>query len=152
MPGRTYRNETLDARHSPVFHQIEGLAVDHGITFGDLAGTLEAFTQRVLRRRALKSRFCSRLLPVHRAVGRVRGQLRLLRRRGLPGLLEDRDGSSSAAAAWSTRTCSSRSASTPRSTPGFAFGFGLERMPMLRYGVEPIKTFFDNDIRFLTQY
>ena len=42
-PGRTYRNETLDARHSPVFHQIEGLAVDRGITLGDLFGTIETF-------------------------------------------------------------------------------------------------------------
>ena len=42
-PGRAYRNETLDARHSPVFHQIEGLAVDRGITLGDLLGTIEAF-------------------------------------------------------------------------------------------------------------
>ena len=45
MPGRCYRRDTLDARHSPVFHQIEGLAVDEGITFGDLAGTIDAFTR-----------------------------------------------------------------------------------------------------------
>ena len=56
------------------------------------------------------------------------------------------------AAAWSTPTCSTRVGIDPEEYSGFAFGFGLERMTMLRYGVEPIKTFFDNDIRFLTQY
>ena len=89
MPGRTYRNETLDARHSPVFHQIEGLAVDHGITFGDLAGTLEAFTSAYFGKK-LKSRLHPVLLPVHGAVGRVRDHVRVLRRRGLSRLLEDR--------------------------------------------------------------
>ena len=50
-PGRTYRNETLDARHSPVFHQIEALAVDRGITLADLFGTIETFVRRAVRRR-----------------------------------------------------------------------------------------------------
>ena len=45
-----------------------------------------------------------------------------------------------------------RRASTPRSTPGFAFGFGLERIAMIRYGIDEIKTFFDDDVRFLAQY
>ena len=62
MPGRTYRNETLDARHSPVFHQIEGLAVDRGITFGDLAGTLEAFTSAYFGKK-LKSRLLPSFFP-----------------------------------------------------------------------------------------
>src|SRR3954470_10149131 len=58
MPGRTYRNETVDARHSAVFHQIEGLAVDRGLTFGDLAGTLETFTSAYFGKKVT-----SRLLP-----------------------------------------------------------------------------------------
>ena len=60
-----------------------------------------------------------------------------------------RAGSSSAAAGWSTPTCSGPSATTPRRYTGFAFGFGLERMAMVRYGVEHIKSFFENDVRFL---
>jgi len=89
MPGRTYRNETLDARHSPVFHQIEGLAVDRGITFGDLAGTIEAFTSAYFRTH-VPTRLCrpssrSPSRPAEFAVGCV-----FCEGAGLPGLLEHR--------------------------------------------------------------
>ena len=74
MPGRCYRRDTPDARHLPVFHQIEGLVVDHGITFADLAGTHRGVHHRLLRR-GHPLAASSRLLPFHRAVGRVRGDL-----------------------------------------------------------------------------
>ncbi len=89
MPGRCYRRDTPDARHLPVFHQIEGLVVDRGITFADLAGTIEVFTDGLLRPgHPLPP--APGLLPLHRAVGRVRGHLHHLPRRGLPDLLADR--------------------------------------------------------------
>jgi phenylalanyl-tRNA synthetase alpha chain len=150
MPGRTYRNETLDARHSPVFHQIEGLAVDEGITFGDLAGTLEAFTSAYFGK-ALKSRLIPSFFPFTEPSAEF----------SITCVFCDGAG---------CRVCSKSGwielggcgmvdpnvfhavGIDPERYSGFAFGFGLERMPMLRYGVEPIKTFFDNDIRFLTQY
>jgi phenylalanyl-tRNA synthetase alpha chain len=150
MPGRTYRNETLDARHSPVFHQIEGLAVDEGITFGDLAGTLEAFTSAYFGK-TLKSRLIPSFFPFTEPSAEF----------SITCVFCDGAG---------CRVCSKTGwielggcgmvdpnvfhavGIDPERYSGFAFGFGLERMPMLRYGVEPIKTFFDNDIRFLTQY
>jgi phenylalanyl-tRNA synthetase alpha chain len=150
MPGRTYRNETLDARHSPVFHQIEGLAVDRGITFGDLAGTLEAFTSAYFGRR-VKSRLLPSFFPFTEPSAEFSFSCVFC------------DGAG-------CRVCSKTGwielggcgmvdpnvflavGIDPEEYTGFAFGFGLERMVMLRYGVEPIKTFFDNDIRFLTQY
>jgi len=150
MPGRTYRNETLDARHSPVFHQIEGLAVDEGITFGDLAGTLEAFTSAYFGKQ-LKSRLIPSFFPFTEPSAEF----------SITCVFCDGAG---------CRVCSKTGwielggcgmvdpnvfhavGIDPERYSGFAFGFGLERMPMLRYGVEPIKTFFDNDIRFLTQY
>ncbi len=150
MPGRTYRNETLDARHSPVFHQIEGLAVDRGITFGDLAGTLEAFTSAYFGKR-LKSRLIPSYFPFTEPSAEF----------SITCVFCDGAG---------CRVCSKTGwielggcgmvdpnvfvavGIDPEEYTGFAFGFGLERMPMLRYGVEPIKTFFDNDIRFLSQY
>ena len=89
MPGRCYRRDTPDARHLPVFHQIEGLVVDQGITFADLAGTIEMFTTRLLRP-GHPLAAAPRLLPLHRAVGRVRGHLHHLPRRGVPDLLADR--------------------------------------------------------------
>jgi phenylalanyl-tRNA synthetase alpha chain len=150
IPGRTYRNETLDARHSPVFHQIEGLVVDRGITFGDLAGTLEAFTSAYFGK-ALKSRLLPSFFPFTEPSAEF----------AITCVFCDGEG---------CRVCSKTGwielggcgmvdpnvftavGIDPEEYTGFAFGFGLERMPMLRYGVEPIKTFFDNDIRFLTQY
>jgi phenylalanyl-tRNA synthetase alpha chain len=150
MPGRTYRNETLDARHSPVFHQIEGLAVDQGITFGDLAGTLEAFTSAYFGKE-LKSRLLPSFFPFTEPSAEF----------AITCVFCDGAG---------CRVCSKTGwielggcgmvdpnvfravGIDPEVYSGFAFGFGLERMPMLRYGVEPIKTFFDNDIRFLTKY
>ncbi len=89
MPGRTYRRDTADASHMPVFHQIEGLVVDRGITLGDLAGTLEAFTSAYFGG-SIHSRLRPVVLPVHRALGRVRHQLPGVRGRGLSHVRPDR--------------------------------------------------------------
>jgi phenylalanyl-tRNA synthetase alpha chain len=150
IPGRTYRNETLDARHSPVFHQIEGLAVDRGLHFGHLAGTLEAFTSAYFGKE-LKSRLLPSFFPFTEPSAEF----------AITCVFCDGAG---------CRVCSHTGwielggcgmvdpnvfravGIDPEEYSGFAFGFGLERMPMLRYGVEPIRTFFDNDIRFLAQY
>jgi phenylalanyl-tRNA synthetase alpha chain len=149
-PGRAYRNETLDARHSPVFHQIEGLAVDRGITFGDLAGTLEAFTSdyfgEAVTARLLPSyfpftepsaEFAVSCVFCHGEGCRVCSQTGWIELGGC-GMVDP--------------NVLSAAGLDPEEVSGFAFGFGLERMAMIRYGVEPIKTFFDNDVRFLEQY
>ena len=150
MPGRTYRNETVDARHSAVFHQIEGLAVDRGLTFGDLAGTLESFVSAYFGKQ-LKSRLLPSFFPFTEPSAEF----------AITCVFCDGSG---------CRVCSNTGwielggcgmidpnvflavGIDPEIYTGFAFGFGLERMPMLRYGVEPIKTFFDNDVRFLSRY
>jgi len=150
MPGRCYRRDTLDARHSPVFHQIEGLVVDGGITFGDLAGTIDAFT-----RAYFGPGHTSRLRPSYFpftepsaefevtcfvcdgagcSVCSKTGWLEL----GGCGMV---DPNVFQAVGYDAETYT-----------GFAFGFGLERMAMVRYGVEHIKSFFENDIRFLKQF
>jgi len=74
MPGKCYRRDTPDARHIPTFHQIEGLVVDRGISFADLAGTIETFTTAYFRSRHPQPT-APLLLPVHRALGRVRGHV-----------------------------------------------------------------------------
>ena len=150
IPGRTYRNETVDARHSAVFHQIEGLAVDRGLTFGDLAGTLETFTSAYFGKQ-VKSRLLPSFFPFTEPSAEF----------AITCVFCDGSG---------CRVCSHTGwielggcgmvdpnvflavGIDPEEYTGFAFGFGLERMPMLRYGVEPIKTFFDNDDRFLSRY
>jgi len=150
MPGRVYRNEAPSPRNSSVFHQIEGLAVDRGITFGDLAGTMQAFTTAYFGEGVQ-----SRLLPSYFPVTEPSAEY---------GVSCPFCGGSGC------RVCSHTGwielggcgmidpnvlrnvGVDPEEYSGFAFGFGIERMPMIKYGVQPIKTFFDDDVRFLEQY
>ena len=150
MPGRCYRRDTLDARHSPVFHQIEGLAVDRDITFGDLAGTIDAFTRAYFgpghTARLRPSYFpftepsaefevtCFACDGAGCSVCSKTGWIEL----GGCGMV---DPNVFAAVGYD-----------PEEVSGFAFGFGLERMAMQRYGVDHIKAFFENDVRFLCQF
>jgi phenylalanyl-tRNA synthetase alpha chain len=150
IPGRTYRNETLDARHSPVFHQIEGLAVDRGITFGDLAGTLEAFTSAYFGKQ-LKSRLLPSFFPFTEPSAEF--AFTCVFCDGVGCRVCSKTGWVELGGCGMVDPNVFRAVGIdPEEYSGFAFGFGLERMAMIRYGVEPIKTFFDNDIRFLTQY
>jgi phenylalanyl-tRNA synthetase alpha chain len=150
-PGRTYRNETLDARHSPVFHQIEALAVDRGITLADLFGTIETFVRRLFADDRIRTRFRPDFFPytepsAELAVScifcdgagcRVCSQSGWIELGGCgmvdPNVLEG-------------------VGVDAEEYTGFAFGFGLERIAMIRYGIDEIKTFFDGDVRFLAQY
>jgi phenylalanyl-tRNA synthetase alpha chain len=149
-PGRTYRNETLDARHSPVFHQIECLAVDRDLTLADLFGTIEAFVKQVFDE-SVRTRFRSDFFPytepsAELAVScifcggsgcRVCTQSGWIELGGC-GMV---DPNVFVAVGYD-----------PEEWQGFAFGFGLERIAMIRYGIDEIRTFFDGDVRFLAQY
>jgi phenylalanyl-tRNA synthetase alpha chain len=150
-PGRTYRNETLDARHSPVFHQMECLAVDRGITMADLFGTIETFARRLFDDETIRTRFRSDYFPYtepsaelavscvfcHGAGCRVCSHTGWIELGGCgmvdPNVFE-------------------AVGIDPEEWQGFAFGFGLERLAMIRYGIDEIRTFVDNDVRFLEQY
>ena len=106
-PGRVFRTDEYDATHSPMFHQVEGLVVDEGITMAHLKGTLDHFASPALRRRHHHA-VPAVVLPLHRAVRRGRRELlRVPRRRHRPRAapVAARAGSSGAAAAWSTRAC-----------------------------------------------
>jgi phenylalanyl-tRNA synthetase alpha chain len=150
-PGRTYRNETLDARHSPVFHQIEALAVDRGITLADLFGTIETFVRRLFDDERIRTRFRPDFFPytepsAELAVScifcggegcRVCSQSGWIELGGC-GMVDP--------------TVLQGVGIDPEVYTGFAFGFGLERIAMVRYDIDEIKTFFDGDVRFLAQY
>jgi phenylalanyl-tRNA synthetase alpha chain len=150
MPGRCYRRDTLDARHSPVFHQIEGLVVDDGITFGDLAGTIDAFT-----RAYFGPGHTSRLRPSYFPFTEPSAEFEVT------CFVCDGAGCSVCSkTGWlELGGCGMVDPNVFRAVgydseryTGFAFGFGLERMAMVRYGVEHIKSFFENDVRFLKQF
>jgi phenylalanyl-tRNA synthetase alpha chain len=150
-PGRTYRNESLDARHSPVFHQIECLAVDHDITLADLFGTIEVFVKQLFDDETIRTRFRSDYFPYTEPSAELAVSCVFCRGEGC-------------------RVCSQTGwielggcgmvdpnvfeavGYDPEEWQGFAFGFGLERIAMIRYGIDEIRRFFDNDIRFLNQY
>ena len=148
-PGRVYRNDN-DLRHSPMFHQVEGLAVAEGITVGHLKGTLLAFLRRLFAPRHGDPP-AAELLPLHRALGRGGRHLPDLQGHGLRRLLGHRlDGDPRlrhGRPAGARRTA----ASTPTVYSGFAFGMGLDRVAMNRYGIPNIRLLFENDERLLRQ-
>ena len=160
VPGKVYRRDS-DATHSPMFHQVEGLAIGEGITLADLQGTLRGDAAGDLRRRAAR-RGCGRTSspspspassstsPASTATGPARWPAASAATSARASA-----GSRSAAPAWSTPTCSassSRDGYDPERVQGFAFGMGVERIAMLRHGVPDLRRFFDNDVRVLEQF
>ena len=142
-PGRTYRVDS-DATHSPMFHQVEGLWIAEDISFADLKGVYLNFVQGVLRDRRSAGALPSILLPVHRAVGRDRHRVRQRSAEGpLAGSVRRRPGAPDGGA---------QHRLDPERYIGFAFGSGLERLTMLRYGINDLRLFYEGDLRFLKQF
>ncbi|MBU0478614.1 phenylalanine--tRNA ligase subunit alpha [bacterium] len=149
-PGRCFRRDATDATHSPIFHQVEGLAVDTNITFGDLKGVLEVFARQLFGRQT-KIRFRPDFFPFTEP---------------------------SAEYAFSCVNCKGKGCRICKNTgwleiggagmvdpevfkmvhydaekySGFAFGMGIERIAMIKYHIHDIRMFFENDLRFLRQF
>ena len=140
-PGRVYRRDTADATHLPVFHQIEGLVIDRGITMGDLAGTIEEFTKAYFGGE-IDEPAAPVVLPVHRAVGRVR-HLRSRTARG---------SSSGGCGMVHPNVLRARAVSTPRSGPASPSGSASTGWPRSATRVDDLREFVTNDIRFLEQF
>jgi phenylalanyl-tRNA synthetase alpha chain len=139
MPGRVFRSDTADATHMPVFHQIEGLVVDRGITFADLAGTIDAFTKAYFG-----GDFTSRLRPSYFPFTEPSAEFDIQRPDGTWLEL----GGSGMVHPNVLRNCGI----DPDEWQGFAFGFGIDRLVAARHGVDDLRDLFTNDIRFLTQF
>ena len=149
-PGAVYRSDSVDATHSPVFHQVEGLVVDKNISMADLKGTLEMFAKKCLGENT-KIRFRPHHFPFTEPsaeadvscfvcggkgckVCKGEGWIELLGCGEVhPNVL---------------RNCGI----DPDIYSGFAFGFGVERIAMAKYGIEDMRLLFENDIRFLKQF
>ena len=137
-PGRVYRVDS-DATHSPMFHQIEGLWIDEHITFADLKGVLADFFRRFFERDDLKVRFRPSFFPFTEPSAEIdmsfgdgwleTGGCGMVH----PNVLRNVD-------------------IDPERYQGFAFGLGPDRLTMLRYGVNDLRLFFENDLRFLKQF
>ena len=149
-PGRVYRNENINARKNNFFHQIEGLYVDKNITFGDLKGVLNEFI-RIYFGASRPTRFRSSFFPFTEPSAEVDVQCIMCGGKGC-------------------KTCSGTGwleilgagmvdpnvlrgvGIDPEIYTGFAFGMGVERLAMLKYAIDDIRLFFNNDVRFLKQF
>ena len=148
-PGRVYRRDA-DITHSPVFHQVEGLAVDRGISMGDLKGTLELFARELFGPDS-RIRFRPSFFPFTEPSAEVDvlcflckgGGCRVCKASGWLEIL----GSGMV----HPRILQAMGYDTEEVT-GWAFGMGVERVAMLRYGIDDIRLFFENDLRFLSQF
>jgi len=149
-PGRAFRRDTLDARHSPVFHQIEGLAVDQGITLGDLLGTVEAFIHALFGS-DIQTRFLPSFFPFTEPS--VEFAMSCVFCRGAGCTVCSRTGwVELGGAGMVDPSVFAAVGIDPEVYTGFAFGFGIDRVVQLLYGVDHIKNLWDGDVRFARQF
>ncbi len=155
-PGKVHRNDAPDATHSPIFHQIEGLAVDTNITFCDLKGTLD-HAMKALFGSNVKTRFYPSFFPFTEPSADVQISCIFCDGKGV------RDGApcrNCKASGWiELLGCGMVDPNVygfvdydPAKVSGFAFGMGVERIAILKYGVDDIQMFFSGDVRFLEQF
>lgn len=149
-PGRVYRRDS-DLTHSPMFHQVEGLLVDEDVAFSDLKGILNQFLKAFFDQEDLKTRFRPSYFPFTEPSAEV--DIRCVmcggqgcRICGQSGWLEVMG-----CGMVHPQVFAHVGVDSERST-GYAFGLGVERLAMLRYGVNDLRLFFDNDLRFLRQF
>lgn len=148
-PGRVYRRDALDASHSPMFIQLEGMIIDKGITFGDLKGILTIFAQKMFgkdRRIRLRPSFFPFTEPsaeVDVSCSCGGKGCRVCKGTGWVEIL----GSGSV-----NPEVLRMSKYDPEEMSGFAFGMGIERITMLKYDINDIRVFYENDLRFLSQF
>ncbi|MGA9121136.1 MAG: phenylalanine--tRNA ligase subunit alpha [Bacteroidota bacterium] len=150
MPGKVYRNEAINARSYCMFHQVEGLCVDKGVTFSDLKGTLISFIKQYYGS-SLKYRFRPTFFPFTEPSADIyitcficggKG-CRMCKQLGWLEIL----------GCGMVHPNVFRSVGyDPEVYTGYAFGMGIERIAILRYGIDDIRLFFENDVRFLSQF
>ena len=149
-PGRVYRADEADATHSPVFHQMEGLVIDEGVTMGDLKGTLDAFAARLFGE-GVTTRFRPSFFPFTEPSAEVdltcascHGKgCRMCKGTGWIEVL--------GAGMVNPKVLDMCGIDSKRYT-GFAFGMGLERIALLKYNIPNLRLMYENDLRFLAQF
>jgi phenylalanyl-tRNA synthetase alpha chain len=144
VPGRVYRRDNADATHNPTFHQIEGLYVDKGVTVGDLKGTV-AFVFRELMGSDVKIRFRPHYFSYTEPSYEIDFTNALVKKMG-------KDWLEIAGCGMVHPQVFENVGYDPAVWTGWAFGFGIERIAMLRYGINDIRLFYENDVRFLKQF
>ena len=149
-PGRVYRADPADATHSPIFHQLEGLVVDRGITMGDLKGILELFAKRMFGD-GTKIRFRPHHFPFTEPSAEVDVSCFVCGGKGCR-LCKGEGWIEILGAGMVHPFVLSNCGIDPNEYSGFAFGMGIERITMARLGVDDLRLFYENDVRFLHQF
>ena len=149
-PGRVYRRDDYDATHSPMFTQVEGLVIDRGISLADLKGTLELFLHKIFNP-DVGVRFRPSFFPFTEPSAEVDISCVMCHGKGCrvckgTGWLEI------LGAGMVHPHVLEMSGYDPQQVSGFAFGLGVERIAMLSYGIDDLRLFYDNDLRFLRQF
>lgn len=149
-PGRVYRSDAMDATHSPLFHQMEGLVVDRGVTMGDLKGTLEMFAKKMFGEDT-RVRFRPHHFPFTEPSAEV--DVSCFACGGKGCRLCKGEGWIEILGAGMVHPNVLRGCDVdPEEYSGFAFGFGIERVTMLKYHIDDIRHLYENDVRFLAQF
>ncbi|MBD7913668.1 phenylalanine--tRNA ligase subunit alpha [Clostridium sp. Sa3CUN1] len=149
-PGKVYRSDAVDATHSPIFYQMEGLVIDKGVTFADLKGTLELFAKKMFGEN-VKTKFRPHHFPFTEPSAEMDATCFVCEGKGCRvckgsgwiellgcGMVHPEV----------LRNCGI----DPEVYSGFAFGFGVDRMVMLKYGIDDIRLLYESDMRFLNQF
>jgi len=144
VPGRVYRRDNADATHNPTFHQVEGLYVDKGVTVGDLKGTVE-FVFRELMGKETRIRFRPHYFSYTEPSFEIDFSSPLTRKLGKEWL-------EIAGCGMVHPQVFENVGYDPETWTGWAFGFGIERIAMIRFGISDIRLFYENDVRFLSQF
>jgi phenylalanyl-tRNA synthetase alpha chain len=144
VPGRVYRRDNADATHNPTFHQVEGLYVDRNVTVGDLKGTVE-FVFKELMGPETRIRFRPHYFSYTEPSFEIDFSSALTRKMGKEWL-------EIAGCGMVHPQVFENVGYDPEVWTGWAFGFGIERIAMIRYGINDIRLFYENDLRFLRQF
>jgi phenylalanyl-tRNA synthetase alpha chain len=144
VPGRVYRRDNADATHNPTFHQVEGLYVDRNVTVGDLKGTVE-FVFKELMGPETRIRFRPHYFSYTEPSFEIDFSSPLTRKMGKEWL-------EIAGCGMVHPQVLENVGHDPEVWSGWAFGFGIERIAMIRYGIHDIRLFYENDLRFLRQF
>ena len=149
-PGRVYRSDAMDATHSPLFHQMEGLVVDKGITMGDLKGMLEMFAKRMFGDDS-RVRFRPHHFPFTEPSAEVDISCFVCKGKGCR-MCKGEGWIEILGAGMVHPFVLSNCGIDPEVYSGFAFGMGIERVALLKYHIDDIRLLYENDVRFIDQF
>lgn len=149
-PGKVYRSDAVDATHSPIFYQMEGLVVDKGVTFADLKGTLELFAKKMFGDK-VKTKFRPHHFPFTEPSAEMDATCFVCEGKGCR-VCKNSGWIELLGCGMVHPEILRNSGIDPDIYSGFAFGFGVDRMVMLKYGIDDIRQLYESDMRFLNQF